>query len=580
MKAFIYKPFLMILISAMALPFSGITQPYHTGENAGQYFDIPSNFKKQIKQALPKQSATSPRKDRKLLIYTYLKEDAHSSVPYANYAFYQIGEETGAYTAYFSDDSTVFEPNNLNQFDALILNNTAGILFHSPKARQSLLDFVYQGKGIIGIHAGAGATFVKYPKYDQFPEFGWMMGGYENGGHPWHTWEWINLKVNEPDHPINTGFTSTDFDISDEIYQYLNLYDNDYVRVILSVNTEKTDMKDRRLLPERRLDNDFPISWVKDYGRGRVFNSSLGHHPHINWDMRILEHYMRGFQYALGDLDVPTTPTGKLNASTIAQEKTGLSLGIEAYTYKDNTFFDVIDHAKSMEIWNVGGLNVQKVSKEIDKNFDYSLSKLEMLQVREKLIKSGVNLKTYYIHDIPNNKAECNKIFEFASYMGIETLISEPKPEALELIGQYCEKFNIKVAIHNHGPRLSPIYHDPSKLLKLLEDKSKMIGVCGDTGYWTRNEFDPLESIKLLGDRLFTIQLHDLNQLNAEGHDVPWGTGKSNVSEIIRLLPRDLTMVGLEYSYKFGDANPEIIESKEFFNHIIVRIAAQSQNND
>ena len=55
-----------------------------------------------------------------------------------------------------------------------------------------------------------------------------------------------------------------------------------------------------------------------------------------------------------------------------------------------------------------------------------------------------------------------------------------------------------------------------------------------------------------------------------------WG----NVSEIIRLLPRDLTMVGLEYSYKFGDANPEIIESKEFFNHIIVRIAAQSQNND
>ena len=564
---------LMILAYSTGL----IAQPYQAAESAREFYEIPENFKGQIDRAIPAQPASKPQKERKLLVYSqYLKERVHSSVPYANYAFYKMGEATGAYQTYFSNDTTVFQAQYLDQFDAIMLNNTAGVLFYDPQTRQHLLDFVYGGKGIIGIHAGAGATFVKYPVYDQFPEFGQMMGGYENGGHPWKTWEWINFKVDEPEHPVNKGFSVTSFDISDEIYQYLNEYSRDRVRILLSINTEKTDMENRHILPERRLDNDFPVSWIRDYGSGRVFSSALGHHPHINWDMRALAHYFRGIQFALGDLEAPTTPTGKLNAITQAQEITNLPLGIAAYTYKNQTFYDVIDHAVEMGVLNVGGLSFQKASTEINKNFDPNLTREELLEIRSKLLDAGVSLKTYYIHDIPNDKKACEKIFQFGQLMGIETFISEPNPKALDLIEQFCKAYNIKVAIHNHGQDVSPEYYEPARLLDHIRNRSELIGVCGDTGYWSRSGFNPIESIELLGDRLISLQLHDLNEFSKKGHDVPWGTGISEIENILNTLVKnniDPTMVELEYSYNWDQSDHEIQKSIDSFNKFVTNIA-------
>jgi uncharacterized protein len=117
----------------------------------------------------------------------------HASVPYANYAIYQMGVKTGAFETYFTSDTLAFARDILQQFDGIVLNNTVGVLFENTEMRQDLLDYVYGGGGIMGIHGGAGATFVQYPVYDHFPEFGEMMGGYENGGHPWKTHEFINM---------------------------------------------------------------------------------------------------------------------------------------------------------------------------------------------------------------------------------------------------------------------------------------------------------------------------------------------------------------------------------------------------
>ncbi len=569
-----------LFLSMLLIGFYGsvaTAQPFKNAESAIEFYDIPENFKVQIEKSIPKEVAAHPHKERKLLIYSqYLKERVHSSVPYANYAFYLMGETTGAYQTYFSNDTAVFLPEYLDQFDAVLLNNTTGILFNDPNTRQHLLDYVYGGKGIIGIHAGAGATFVKYPVYDQFPEFGQMMGGYENGGHPWKTWEWINLKVEESEHPITLDMP-INFDISDEVYQYLNEYSRENVRILLSINNEKTDVENRHILPERRMDKDFPVSWIKVYGNGRVFSSALGHHPHINWDTRVLSHYFRGIQFALGDLPAPTTPTGKLTASTKAQEITSLPLGIAAYSYKNQTFFDVIDHAVEMGVWNVGGLSFQKVSSEIDKHFDHHLTREELLKVRNKLINTGVNLKTFYIHDIPNDKNECEKIFQFGHFMGIETFISEAKPKALDLIEKYCIKYNIKLALHNHGSKVSPDYYDPTKLLSIIKDHGEMIGACGDTGYWIRSGIDPIASIEKLGNRLITLQLHDLNNSTPDGHDVPWGSGSSEIENILRTLVENQvspTLIGLEYSYNWDQSDNEILESIDFFNKTIVNIAA------
>lgn len=269
--------------------------------------------RERIKRAVPKQAAASPLKPRRLLVVSLHVVDGvprrgHASIPYGNLAIELMGRKTGAYTAVFSNDTSMFRAEKLEQFDAVCFNNTAGVLFEDDQRRESLLRFVAEGKGFVGIHAAA-ATFVQWPKYDQWPQFGELLGGYENGGHPWKPHETITLMPEGPNHPINAAFQGKSFRICDEVFQFQAPYSRDRLRVLLSIDTDNTDMSpSRRFLPERQKDRDFAISWIRRHRQGRVFYSSLGHNPHIFWNPPVLEHFLAGIQYALGDLPADATP--------------------------------------------------------------------------------------------------------------------------------------------------------------------------------------------------------------------------------------------------------------------------------
>jgi type 1 glutamine amidotransferase len=269
-----------------------------------------------IESAIPQQAQAAPKQPRRLLVVTLNMRDGqprrgHQAIGYANLAIELMGQKTGAYEAVFSNEASMFAPEQLAGFDAICFNNTTGVLFEDAALRQSLLDFVVNGKGIVGIHAAA-ATFVQYPQYDQFPAFGQMLGAYENGGHPWYPDETITLKLDEPHHPINAAFGGKDFDVQDEVFQFQAPYSRERLRVLVSIDTEKTDMNpERRFLPERFADKDFAMSWIREEGKGRVFYSSLGHNPALFWDPKILKHFLAGIQFATGDLEVDATPSTK-----------------------------------------------------------------------------------------------------------------------------------------------------------------------------------------------------------------------------------------------------------------------------
>lgn len=183
---------------------------------------------------------------------------------------------------------------------------------------------------------------------------------------------------------------------------------------------------------------------------------------------------------------------------------------------------------------------------------------------------------SYYIHDIPDDEETCREIFEFGRKMGIKTFISEPKPEALDLIEKYCEKYQIKLAIHNHGKDISPLYWNPENLLDLCRGRSPLIGACGDPGYWSRSGIKPLDAVKILGDKLITIQLHDLDKLGPEGQDVAWGKGILELDELIGYLDQNgikPALFGLEFSRDWHRERPEIMESIAYFNDICLKMA-------
>ncbi|MCY3021649.1 MAG: TIM barrel protein, partial [Planctomycetota bacterium] len=389
--------------------------------------------------------------------------------------------------------------------------------------------------------------------------------------------EHVFIKLDDPDHPLNQAFGGKGFDYRSEFFRVHEPYSRERVRVLFSIDTQKTDMAQGPAYGNLvREDNDYALAWVRQYGRGRVFHCTIAHAPSVFWDPRMLEFYLAAVQFALGDLPAPTVPSGKLTPAIRAQEKLGWRLGIEAYTFQKYTFFEAIEKTAQLGLPYMGGLSFQKVSKEIDKNFDPELTDDELKQVRLKLDSAGVRLLTYYIHQIPGDQAGCRKVFEFARKIGIETLMAEPSPEALDTIEKFCDDYDINVAIHNHDQKASPQYWNPEGVLKACQGRGKRIGACPDLGYWMRSGIDPIKGLNTLKDRVITIHMHDLNELSAQGHDVPWGTGIGKAEEFIKEVHRlglKPTMFGIEYAYNWLESMPEVARSIEFFNKASLDLA-------
>ena len=262
---------------------------------------------KKIEEAMPTKAVAEPTKPRKLLVFNLCQGFKHSSIPYWDKALDIMGQKTGAFSVEFSNDLNVFKAESLKQFDAVCFNNTTDLQFtpeKTPELCKSLMDFVKGGKGIIGIHA---ATDCFYKESCAWPEASEMMGG-KFSGHPWTgngTWA---IKIDEPNHPLTAPFKGKSFKIKDEIYRTEPpLYSRSKQLVLMSL-----DMSDEttKKTSEKPTDADTGISWIKTFGKGRVFYCSLGHNHAVTWTQPVLEHYLRGIQFALGDFEVDTKPKG------------------------------------------------------------------------------------------------------------------------------------------------------------------------------------------------------------------------------------------------------------------------------
>ncbi len=313
-------------MSMVAVLIAGITVPAWAAMKEPK----PEHVAK-VKAALPAQARVKPTKPRKLLVFTLCRGYYHGAIPLGAKALELMGEKTGAYRAVVSEDPALFEPESLKRFDAVCMMNTTGSVFlprdlkKLPEAQQkaarerdaalkkSFAAFVRNGGGLVGIHAATDCLY-------EWAEYGEMMGGYFHG-HPWGSGDTVGVKLDDPGHPLCAAFGGQGFRIKDEIYQFRDPYSRAKLRVLMSIDPAKTDMKKKGL---RRTDGDYAISWVRTYGKGRVFYCSLGHNESVFWTTNVLQHYLDGIQYALGDIPVDTTPSAKLTPAYFEASKRDL----------------------------------------------------------------------------------------------------------------------------------------------------------------------------------------------------------------------------------------------------------------
>jgi type 1 glutamine amidotransferase len=275
-----------------------------------------------IQAAAPEKARIPPAKPRKLLVFSRSWGYKHTARPFGAKAIEIMGRKTGAFEAVLTEDDALFEPQNLKQFDAVVLNNTNEEIFlpedfaklsapQQAQAKQrdemlkkSFAEFLRGGGGLVVIHAGVAS-------FRDWPEFGNLIGArFDN--HPWGAGSTVVLRVEEPEHPLTAAFKEPLFIVTDEIYQVTDPYSRQNLRVLLSLDPGRTRTTPEQKKNVHRQDQDFAMTWIKNYGQGRVFYCALGHQHELFWNPIVLQHYLDGIQFALGDLKADATPSAKL----------------------------------------------------------------------------------------------------------------------------------------------------------------------------------------------------------------------------------------------------------------------------
>ncbi len=241
----------------------------------------------------------------------------------------------------------------------------------------------------------------------------------------------------------------------------------------------------------------------------------------------------------------------------------GFFIGCQAYTFNRFTVFEAID--KTAE---VGGKVIefypgQRLSKdEPDVKWDHNASPETIQKVKDKLAACHVRAVNYGVVQIPKDEAGARKIFEFAKTMGLYGITTE-SVDALDTIEKLVKEYDIKVGFHDHPKQANnPSYRmwDPNYVLSVIKDRDPRIGSCADTGHWVRSGLDPLECLRILKGRIISSHLKDLNEMGPRAHDVPYGTGVSDVPALLNELRAQhfAGNISIEYEYHWENSTPEV----------------------
>jgi len=253
-----------------------------------------------IEEAAPSEAPVKIERPFKLLVWGHTW--AHTPNAFAEKALEILGRKTGAFEPLISDDPNLLLPERIREFDALLMNNIherdpflpedfpkldaegkRAAMEFDRALKESILAFVRDGGGLVGLHAATAA-------FQNWREYGEMIGGYYAG----HILQEVVIRVEDPGHPVNACFEERTWRVRDEIYAFGEPYCRKKVHVLLSLDLER--MPDPELRPER----DYPVSWVKRYGRGPVFYTTLGHCEEVYWNPLFLRHLFNGILFVCG----------------------------------------------------------------------------------------------------------------------------------------------------------------------------------------------------------------------------------------------------------------------------------------
>ena len=285
------------------------------GQKSLDSFPLDSAWKEKIYNLAPAKANAPVSKKHKVLLFSLFTGFNHWVIPHADVVITTLGEKTGAYEIVKSTDVYLFEKETLKQFDAIVLNNNCSVgprrdLFldaldnnttmseedkknKAGELEANLLNFVKNGGGLAILHGG----IVMQNKSAKVSE---MIGGSFDYHPPQQE---IELQLVDKDHPLTKAFDGKSFTHYDEPYFFKNAYAQKDFRPMLYMEISKL-----KKVRHETEDKVAYVSWIKAYGSGRVFYVSPSHNAQSYENTSMLNYYLNGMQYVLGDLKCDDTP--------------------------------------------------------------------------------------------------------------------------------------------------------------------------------------------------------------------------------------------------------------------------------
>jgi sugar phosphate isomerase/epimerase len=243
----------------------------------------------------------------------------------------------------------------------------------------------------------------------------------------------------------------------------------------------------------------------------------------------------------------------------------GFAIGCIVYTFDHFNLFD------SLEKNSQAGARVVELSAkpslskdEPNVPFDYHASPEVIQKVQAKLAECRLKAVTYTCIPFPAEEADGRALFQFAKTMGLRAIVTE-SPELIDRIEKFAKEYDIMVGFHDHPRRPKDDSYkmwDPNYVLALVKDRDWRLGACADTGHWVRSGLKPAECLRILKGRVVCSHLKDLDRVGLGAHDVPYGTGVSDVPAILDEL-RSQNFQGnlsIEYEYNWDNSLPEVAQ--------------------
>jgi len=290
----------------------------------------------------------------------------------------------------------------------------------------------------------------------------------------------------------------------------------------------------------------------------------------MNYD-RSRRNFLRNGAMAATAISTASTLSAVAQDYTGEGQANGIQLGLASYTFREFTRAQMIAYMKQL---NLTALNAKDVKDHLPMDPTQEATALA------DYAAAGITLHAAGAVYFPKDEdADIRSKFDYCKRAGIQVIVAgDPKPETLPRIERFVKEYDIRFAIHNHGPE-DKIWHSPLDVLKVVHTMDPRMGCCIDVGHTMRAGVDPVHAVHAAGPRLFNMHMKDLAVATEKESQVAVGEGVMPVRGIFEALvaTKYKGFVDLEYEIHGDDPMPGVSTSFAYMRGVLAGMGYTKQ---